>query len=125
MLLSLPTELLHQTLENLPADGFLELLESSPEMRERLDDHSWRNRVARDMPYLWEIVDQSRVSALKNGPTLDWEQVYKRLLQESFPEVELDRSKPLHLPGSIIASRRRIWDCAQQILACANLRGVV
>ncbi|KAK3068436.1 hypothetical protein LTR53_013990 [Teratosphaeriaceae sp. CCFEE 6253] len=122
-LLSLPTELLHQLLDQLPDSDLLLLISAVPPLTQRLDGHFWRRRITRHMPYLYELLAHIRTLSPAEAESVDWRELYRRLLDESYPALEA-RSvvSEVDVRGGLssMGSRRRVWRCAEQLLEIAD-----
>ncbi|KAK5685700.1 hypothetical protein LTR17_027007 [Elasticomyces elasticus] len=112
----LPTELLHQVLKMITGPDLLRLIDATPAISRRLDTSFWRKRIRSEMPYMHE----SEVEMPSDGA--DWKCIFEYLLKASFPPLCVPDLKTLDERSMTIASRRRIWQCAQQLLdACDGI----
>ena len=118
-LASLPTELLHQTLDQLPGCELLRFIAAFPVAAQRLDGRFWRHRIARDLPYLHELAEQIQPMSADDANDIDWDLLYRRVLNESYPPLGLDAFGTKADLVSI-ASRRRVWHCAEQLFDAAD-----
>ncbi|KAK5720560.1 hypothetical protein LTR17_014891 [Elasticomyces elasticus] len=106
----LPTELLHQVLEMITGPDLLRLIDATPVISRRLDTSFWRERIRSEMPYMHE----SEIG-MPSGEA-DWKCLFEYLLKASFPPLRVPDLNTLDERSMTIASRRRVWQCAQQLL---------
>ncbi|KAK4959287.1 hypothetical protein LTR10_004089 [Elasticomyces elasticus] len=106
----LPTELLYDVLEQITGSDLLRLIGATPAISWRLDTSFWRKRIRSEMPYMLESeIGMPSIEA-------DWKCLFEYLLKASFPPLRVLDLKTLDERSMTIASRRRVWQCAQQLL---------
>ncbi|KAK4888546.1 hypothetical protein LTR27_012554 [Elasticomyces elasticus] len=106
----LPTELLHQVLEMITGPDLLRLIDATPAISRRLDTSFWRKRIRSEMPYMHDSeIEMSSDDA-------DWKCLFESLLMASFPPLRVPDLNTVEEQSMTIASRRRVWQCAQQLL---------
>ncbi|KAL4920531.1 hypothetical protein BDW62DRAFT_198839 [Aspergillus aurantiobrunneus] len=102
----LPTELLLGIMIDLPMASVNALRAASPTVaRLDLDGFFWKQKLRRDMPWLYDIPSSNN----RQPDDLDWAQIYKDLFLQSQND---NREKILGL-----VNRRRIWAICDQIIA--------
>ncbi|KAK5678344.1 hypothetical protein LTS10_009516 [Elasticomyces elasticus] len=106
----LPTELLYEVLEQITGSDLLRLIDATPAISRRLDPSFWRKRIRSEMPYMHE----SEIGVLSGEA--DWKSPFEYLLKAGFPPLRVPDLKTLDERSMTIASRRRVWQCAQQLL---------
>ncbi|KAK5108411.1 hypothetical protein LTR62_008367 [Meristemomyces frigidus] len=112
----LATELLHQILINLDPQGRLNLLQAAPGLARRLSAHFWRQKILLDLPYLNEV-EVRPFERVRDGDPTNWKALYRRLLKDSRPPVQVIAGEGLpEMTYTSIASRRRIWECLEQLV---------
>lgn len=101
----LPAELLMMILMHLPAQSIRQLkLASTTIAKLRLPVSFWKQKLKRDMPWLWDFPGQGTEPTRKN---LDWLQIYK--------DIYIGSKGNGKAPFFNLANRNRIWRISEQI----------
>lgn len=126
---TLPTELVWHVADLLPAKDVSRCVAVSRSVRSACDGTYWRHRFDSDMPFLYDLK-----MAVGSEEHVDWHAIYKMLHGHAFPlwlqpesyEAWEKHDLPKALeevkkraddPGmTAIASRRRVWQCCEQLL---------
>jgi hypothetical protein len=101
----LPAELLMMILMHLPARSIFRLkLASVAIVQLQLPGSFWKQKLKRDMPWLWDFPGQDTEQTRKN---LDWLQIYK--------DIYIGSKGNGRSPFFNLVNRNRIWRISEQI----------
>lgn len=103
----LPHEMILEVFSHLPIDSVVAFQIASRTANISLSNETWRRRIKRDMPWLWDLFEDHAPRSDVCKTTIDWKKVY------AFMECSSRFESCDHICG--LVNRRRIWKTCSQI----------